>query len=137
MNTVKDFTAADIDPAATTAYHADRGNTAWTDAAPQEQAQAITRAWDYIRIQPFDPALDVFRDGLPEDITRAVYEAALVELELPGSLLKKNIADETPKLLKVGSLQIDYGSTARKDHYEAVETLLNQYLITQFITLKR
>jgi len=137
MNTIKDFTADDINLDDATAYHAARGNTAWSEASETEQAQAITRGFDFIRVQPFTPALDIFADGLPDDITRAVYEAALVELETPGSLLKSTRAEDTPQTLKVGSLRIEYGTMDRKDHFRAIETLIEPYIETPSISLKR
>ncbi len=73
------------------AHHSDRGNATWTGSAEAKQA-ALTRATDYVRTlfaRRFDPLLFPVVDELvviPDALTKAVAEYALIELVTPGGL---------------------------------------------------
>ncbi len=133
--TIKDFTAADITLTDCTIYHADRGNTAWTDVTEDEKAAALIRGFDYIRVQPFRTDLDLFSDGIPADIEQAVYEAALIEVTSPGLLLKNETRDDRMSEIRIGPLVTKYQVDAG-NQFTKIKALLAPY-VAQGITLTR
>jgi hypothetical protein len=136
MKTIKDFTPADIGLDACTEYHTARLNEKWTAATPEEQAAAKLRAWDYIRLQPFRTDLDIFADGIPEDVQQATYEAALVEIMEPGRLLKIESKEDYITETGMGKLAVKY-MAGFKIQFNKINALLAPYLTAPGITLIR
>ena len=136
MNTIKDYTAADISPDDCTAYHTARINTHWMDAEAAPRAAAIVRAFDYIRLQPFRRDLDFFADGLPLDIIQATYEAALIEIKAPGDLLKTVTKEDQATVKKIDILSTTYLAGAQIQ-YQKLDALLSPYLDGPMVGLSR
>ncbi len=136
MKTIKDFTADSITIADCTGYHTARLNSAWTDATQEGQQAAIIRAWDYIRVQPFRTDIDIFTDGLPEDIKQAGYEAALIEIQAPGELMKTETKESNVIQKRIDVISTTYLAGA-KTVYHKLNSLLAPYLEAPGIKLTR
>jgi len=135
MKTIKDFTAADISLSDCTAYHADRANTTWAAATTEEKEAALVRGFDYIRVQPFRTDTDLFTDGIPQDVERAAWEAALIEITTPGILLKDQARDDHISEMKLNTMAIKYQADAR-DQFKKIEALLGPYMARGIILTK-
>lgn len=121
-------------------YHEARGNTAWTNipASPADAGQeaALVRATSYIdgrfgqlfpgvrlkgRAQALSwPREDAFdRDGneiasdeVPIEVRKATFEAALRELDAPGSLNPDVVMTDRVKSEKVDVIAVEYASSS-------------------------
>ena len=136
MKTIKDFTADSISLEDCTGYHQARLNTPWTDATQEGQQAAIIRAWDYIRVQPFRTDIDIFTDGIPEDIKQAAYEAALIEIQAPGELMKTETKESNVIQKRIDVISTTYLAGA-KTVYHKLNSLLAPYLEAPGIKLTR
>ncbi len=136
MKTIKDFTADSISLEDCSGYHTARLNSAWTDATQEGQQAAIIRAWDYIRVQPFRTDIDIFADGIPEDVTQAGYEAALIEIQAPGALLKTETEKSQILEKRIDVITTKYMAGA-KTVYHKLNSLLAPYLEAPGIKLTR
>lgn len=139
------------------AYHADRGNTAWTGSSTVKQ-QAIVRATDYVDTRfgnnfggsklVAEQALSFPRsglydadgneiEGLPEKLKKAVAEYALRALS--AALMPDPSTDDTGYAVKskkevVGPIEesTDYFEGSRRlfKAYPAADKLLKTYLVS-------
>ena len=113
-------------------YHSARGNTAWTDAAGSDKTVARLRGSEYVdqnfrasfpgyktglrdqvREWPRTDAYDIESnhigfDVVPIEVEYATYEAALRELQNPGSLFPDFKPGQQVKREKVDVLEIEY-----------------------------
>ena len=133
--------------AAALAYHADRRNTAWTDATDPDREAALVRAscaldalfsWPGMRLTedqglgwPRVSAYDrdgYYLEGVPSAVIAATCEAALVELAESGAMAKSS--ESGLKRLKIGQIEKEWagasgaGATVYPAVYQALSRIL-------------
>lgn len=123
------LTVDSVTPQEVDAYALARGRTVWTDAAaspPEPKQQAIRRATDYLAATYNGRWLIEFEpDDVPEEVTFAIAEAAVRELEEPGSLSEDLDPNGRIQSMQAGSVNITYADgTAPADAFTGIENLL-------------
>lgn len=139
-------------------YHATRNNTAWADAASSpdtEREGALIRAttwidatyrsrWPGTKLGGRTQALewpredaedangdDIGEDEIPQELLNALCEAALRELDSPGSLLPDYNPAQRVLREKLADLEVQYsegGSTAAIPVFPLIEAILGGLL---------
>lgn len=126
------------------AYHAARGNVAWSEAPEADRTAALVRASDYVdlryqqevrgcwvpmfpgertdaaqeRAWPRTGVDGVASDEVPVEVELATYEAAARELATPGTLMPDFVPSEQVTRVKVGPVEESY-AVAGPDGYPA------------------
>jgi len=134
-------------------YHADRGNTAWAGADDSALSKALLRGSEFIdneyrdgfpgckvggrdqvREWPRNDAYDYENDIIPFDtvpieVQRATYEAALRELESPGSLQPDFVpATQLKKASVDGAVSVEYVSVVGAASAQPIITIVSGIL---------
>lgn len=117
------------------AYHAARGNSAWTGTSTVK-GQALQRAQDYIRTS-YVARFAAGYDATAADVDAACYEAALMEIAKPGIFAKTYTEAELKVLVEVGDLRwqpIGFSKDARSfaPKSSKIEALLWPYLARSY-----
>lgn len=133
-------------------YHLARGNTAWTGANDAKET-ALLRASEYldarydslfsgwpvdrraqIRKWPRSSAYDVYGDAIPDDeipdeVERATYELALIEIVTPGKLTPTVIHADRKKAVAVsGAVSVTYADATGVEAYRPIITAVDGIL---------
>lgn len=102
---------------AATQYHADRANTAWSEASEAARSAALVRAQDYIT--------DTYalRDDAQDDprLARATYELALVALD--ASLVEIATAQIIKEKVD-GVVEVEYAEGVIADRFPTISRIL-------------
>lgn len=138
-------------------YHDGRGNTDWTDANTTQKEEALRRASSYLtdryrwqglpyngRTQALawprkgildEEGYDVDETEIPEEVKRATYELALLELGTPGYLSPVVVVSDKVKREKVGSLEVEYVTASVSPMASQPVILIVDALIGQFLCM--
>ena len=85
----------------------------WKSMFRGVRAGGRTQTVEWPRFGAFDSeGNDIADDVIPDEIERATYAAALVELVSPGSLSPEYVASGQVKREKVGPVEVEYSGTA-------------------------
>ncbi len=138
-------------------YHSLRGNSLWTGEDSVKEAALIratssidgmyARYWPGTRAtkeQALDwPRVDAYdRDGyletgLPRQVVNATIEAALIELQTPGTLTSELDRGGAIKREKVGPIETEYmDSSNSRTKYPAIENYLFRF-IKSYVSVRR
>ncbi|PWJ81494.1 hypothetical protein C7441_11026 [Pseudaminobacter salicylatoxidans] len=123
------LTVDSVTPQEVDAYADARGRTVWTDAPstpPEPKLQAIRRATDYLAATYNGRWLIEFQpNDVPDEVTFAISEAAVRELEEPGSLSEDLDPNGRIASMSAGSVSITYADgSAPADAFTGIENLL-------------
>lgn len=141
------------------AYHEERGNTAWTSVAnspDDRKTEALIRGFDYINTSytgqwpgtklkgraqsaqwPRKGAVDesgepIEEDEVPIEVKQAQCEAALRELQEPGSLSPDVVGTARILREKVGDLEVQYADATSASASIPVITTIDNILASLF-----
>lgn len=134
------------------AYFSARGISAWSAAAEAARTAALVRASSYIdgryrsrfsgrkaggRPQPLEwPRIDavdasgedIADDEVPVEVEHATYEAALRELQAPGSLSPDVVGTARVLREKVGELEVQYADATGVEDARPLVTIIDDIL---------
>ncbi len=134
-----DFTTDYVDVETATEYHSARGNSAWAAVSSDEQkTQAIRRGTDYIAGRYNGRWIeddDWDEDDVPDEVVYAICEAALRELDVPGSLTPDLKRGGDIKSVQAGSVGVTYmDSASAQTVFTKIDGLLSDLVFSSGVT---